>query len=232
MIAFKKSDLQTAFIFAIGGLGAGMVSARLIFRGVAVGIHHFLYFFILWPGLAFLTALSFCFFLCKEAGWPGIMARPLRSSIAAILIGCNTCCSVYGGLFAGVVAAILISQPPTAREAPFAHSFLFFSAPVIFGLLFGAFLAAILLALALYIFTQVWDPIAWRALLLSGAAATIAALATNPTFLLILRVSTEGKPQTPMIFERTFSTLLIMGYMLYGTCAGYWLARSPDGATS
>jgi hypothetical protein len=225
----KKSDLQAALIFGLGGLGSGLISARLILLGVMFvnerQAHHGAYPMFWWPGGVFLVALSGCFVLCRTTGWPRIGDRPWRSLVAAVLIFWNTFIATHAALLTGIVGAVVVSPPAVRGVPPTTHSWLFFAVPIVIALIFGGVAASLLLALALYLFTGVWDPDAWIALLLSSIVATAATLAINPGFLMMLRGSSEGHTDDTS-FGRGFSTLLILGYMFYGACAGYWIARS------
>jgi hypothetical protein len=196
-------------------------------------VHHFPYLSILYvfglPGGIFFLALIGCFVLCQIAEWPTVRARPWRCLIAAVLICLNTLVATCAGLFVGLVTAGLIVSPPTGEAfGPFhppqhMHPFLFFSFPVVTGLILGAFVAATLLALALYIFTQMWDPVASGALIFFAVTVLVVTLAINPQFLSLFYRPQEA---SNTIFGRTFSILLILGYTSYGACAGHWVARS------
>ncbi len=179
-----------------------------------------------WPGAVFLFALVGCFALCQKHWWSIIRVNLWRSVVAAILIAWSTFVSTYVGVFGGVTTAVLIASPGRS------HSSLFYISPVLMASIVGGFVAAGLVALALYIFTQRWDDHAWFALMLSSIVAIVAAVAINPQFLLILRRSSEGVGEDTTTFGRVFSTLLVFGYMLYGACAGYWVTRGAKQPTA
>jgi F0F1-type ATP synthase membrane subunit c/vacuolar-type H+-ATPase subunit K len=237
-LPFKENtELQAGLAFGLAGLVSGVISALVFVHASTMAeqqpVHHGPHLFVLFvyalPGGIFLVALMGCFVLCQTPEWPTLRSRPWRCLFAAVLISLNTLVATCAGFLAGVVATALIASPPTGEAfGPFhppqhAHPLLFFSFPVVVGLIFGAFVGAIMLALALYIFTQVWDPASWAALIFFSAALLVVTLAINPKFLPLFYRPQET---SNMLFGQTISILLILGYTLYGACAGYWIARS------
>lgn len=224
----QKPEAQAVVVFALSGLGAGIVSARLILRIMpspeAHHVSHIPYLVFLWPGILFLTAIVGSFLLCYDASWPRFSSRPWRSIVAAVLVSANTFTSVWAGLFTGVAAAGLVASPSGGGPAPSSHSWLLYATPVATALVFGGLVSAFLLAVALFIFTKVWDPEAWARLALSSIAATFVTVAVNPKFLMTLRYSSAG--QTDDSSLPGMLIFLVCSFMLYGGCAGYWIART------
>lgn len=232
----ENIELQTSLVFGLGGLISGLVSGYVFLhastfaeRQPAYHSPHLsvLYVFGL-PGAIFLVALIGCFVLC-HGEWLTVRARPWRCLIAAVLLSLNTLVATCAGLFLGLVTTGLMFSPPAGGAfGPFhppqhLHPVLFFSFPVVIGLIVGTFVAAMSVALALYIFTEIWDPAALGALIFFAVAVLVVALAINPQFLPLFYRPQEA---SSTIFGRTFSTLLILGYTSYGACAGHWVAHS------
>jgi hypothetical protein len=218
-----KSETKSVAWFSVFGLGAGVASAEFGMSPVfgQRGSVYYQYFF--WSGIFLLVALVLSFKICSRASWPRFGDRPERSILAAVVILLNPLPSIYVGLFSGVVTAALVASPPP-------HSWSFYAAPIVAVFVCGGLASAFIIAVALFIFTKIWDATAGTFLALSAVASSIAALSANPDALMTLRYMSKGQTHDGSFVPATLA-FLIVDLTLCSACAGYWIAHtspSPD----
>ena len=210
---------ESVVVFGLAGLGAGIVSARIMVRGLPPpGTHRspLLAFFCV--GAVFLVALVGAFQLCHGQSWSRFLRELFRPILTGSVISISAIASLYLGIFAGVTAAVLVGSPAAS------HSWVFYATPVVTVIASAGLVFAFLLSVALFIFTKAWDLRAWTCLIFSDIAATIVTLLINPKILVTLRYTGISQPDTVPTFA--IMTFLVCGLMLYGACAGYWIARA------
>jgi hypothetical protein len=238
-LGLALSEDMKALIFGLGGLASGVISARVFMQEGAAAeygaAHPTAFLLLVVPGVIFVTSAGFCFAICHANTVPSIQPTPWRLFSTALLVASNTLFATLTGLLAGIATAGLMASPAQTHDfgayhpQQHTHSLLFSSLPAMVGLAFGAIVAAVLVSLALYIFTRTWDPTLWAILMFGSAIILIATVVMNPRF---LEMWHEPQEDSNPIFLRTFSTLLILGYPFYGLVAGYWIARSATPAVA
>jgi hypothetical protein len=216
-----KSETKSVVLFSVFGLGAGVASAELTMRLMSGSRGPASYRPFFWSGVFLLVALAGSFEICRQASWPRFGNRLGRSILAALVILVNPFPSMYVGIFSGIAtAAIVASRPP--------HSSLFYAAPIMAAFICGGLASAFMIAIALFVFTEVWDATAWTSLALSAVAASIVALAANPNALMALRYMSKGQTNEGG-FLPAMLMFLIVDLTLCSACAGYWIAHTSLG---
>jgi hypothetical protein len=218
-----KSETKSIALFSVFGLAAGLASAELS-TSPAFGQHGSAYYqFFFWSGIFLLVALTVSVHIGSKASWLRFADRPERSILAALVIVLNPLPSIYVGLLSGVATAALVASAPP-------HSSPFYAAPIVAAFVCGGLASAFMIAIALFIFTKVWDATAWTFLALSAIASSIVALSAQPDALMTLRYMSKGQTHDGSFVPATL-TFLVVDLTLCSACAGYWIAHaslSPD----
>lgn len=219
-------NLREALVFGFGGLASSLIFSCLVsFHLLSVSPLSRVPFYLLWPGLFFLAALSASFAICRKMQWISIKVSSERFLIAAMLVISTSFCAMYAGLFGGVATALLLASPTTTgRGTSTAHTSIWTVLPVVFGLIYGVLVAALLICLALYILTKKLDRKIWIPMMLFGLVLAAATIVIHPGLFGTSRSLTNRGLSD--VFEQTVLSLHVWGQTFYGACAGYWLARS------
>ena len=213
-----KSETKSVALFSVFGLGAGIASAELSVPSWSGQHRSTDYQSLVWSGIFLLVALAVAIPICSNRSWPRFSDRPERSILAAVVILLNPLPSIYVGVFSGIVTAAMVASPPP-------HSWSFYAVPIMAAFVFGGLASAFMIAIALFIFTKVWDATAWTFLALSAVVSSVAALSAHPNALMTLRYMSQGQRHDGSFLPATL-TFLIIDLTLCSAWAGYWIAHT------